>query len=253
MSSLAPAVTFCVQVIRILAESSEPIGISEISRRAEVNKNMVSRILHTLEEEHWVQFDEKMGYTLTLFPFCLASQVVNRTSFVSVGVPLLKKFWEKYGESTYLGILHNDEVLYLSHFDSRQKVRVAGVVGGSYPLYCTGPGKALLAFSGEEYQNEYFKKTELKAYTQNTITDREKLYQELDIIRERGYSLDNEEFGNGIVCLSAPVFDYSGKVTGVIGCSLSTVYCSVDKIYERCGDFLVETARRISKRLGYTE
>lgn len=250
MSNLAPAVGFSVKVIEVLAESNTPIGISEISRRTDINKNMVSRILNTLEEENWVQCDDKFGYNLTLLPFCLSSKVVSRTTLANVGVPLLQKFWKEYGESTYLGILHEDEVLYLTHFDSIKKVRVAGVVGGSYPLYCTGPGKALLAFSGDDYIENYLDGRELKKYTQNTITDRFELKKELETIRKRGYSLDNEEYGHGIICMSAPIFDHTRTAIGVIGCSLSTVYCSVEEIYDRCGQRLMQTAEQISKCMG---
>ena len=76
---------------------------------------------------------------------------------------------KSYGESTYLGILYHDEVLYLSHFDSIQMVRVAGAVGGSYPLYCTAPGKALLAFSGEDYIRQYLQMRKFKAYTEHIL------------------------------------------------------------------------------------
>ena len=252
MTNSAPAVGFCVKVIEVLAEAEGPIGISEISRRAEVNKNMVSRILHTQEESQWVRADERSCYSLTLLPFCLASKVVGRTTLVNVGLPLLQRFWERYGESTYLGVLHRDEVLYLGHFDSVQQVRVAGVVGGSYPLYCTAPGKVLLAYSGEDYIESYLRERELKGYTDTTITQPAALREELAHIRERGYSLDNEEFGHGIVCMSAPVFGHTGSAIGVIGCSLSTVYCSVQEIYSRCGEKLLETASQISKCMGYT-
>ena len=251
MSNSAPAVGFCVKVIEALAESTTPIGISEISRRTEINKNMVSRILHTLEEQNWVQSDDKSCYALTLLPFCLSAKVVSRTTLANIGVPILQKLWKEYGESTYLGILHNDEVLYLSHFDSIQNVRVAGVVGGSYPLYCTGPGKALLAFSSNEYIEEYISNHELKKRTQKTITDPDKLKRELETIRKRGYSLDDEEFGHGIVCMSAPVFGHTGNAIGVIGCSFSTVYCTAKDVYNYCGEKLMETAKQISKCMGY--
>ena len=251
MSNSAPAVGFCVKVIEVLAESKTSIGISEISRRTNINKNMVSRIIHTLEEEHWVRCDDKSCYTLTLLPFCLSAKVVNRTNLANTCVPMLQKFWKEFGESTYLGILNKDEVLYLSHFDSVQNVKVAGVVGGSYPLYCTGPGKALLAFSGEDYIEEYIGKTELKKHTTKTITDADSLRAELARIRERGYSVDDEEFGYGIVCMAAPVYDYTNEAIGVIGCSLSTIYCDAEGIYDYCGEKLMETARQISKCMGY--
>ncbi len=251
MSNLAPAVGFCVRVIEVLADTEAPIGISEISRRTEINKNMVSRILHTLEEENWVQCDDRACYSLTLLPFCLSSKVVNRTTLVDVSVPLLQRFWKEFGESTYLGILRNDEVLFLTHFDSVKKVRVAGAVGGSYPLYCTAPGKALLAYSGEEYIEKYLSGHMLVKHTEKTVTDCGELKTKLEMIRRCGYSLDDEEFGNGIVCMSVPVFDYTKNVIGVVGCSFSTVYCRVDEIYDRCGQQLIRTANQISKAMGF--
>lgn len=252
MSNLAPAVGFCVKVIEVLSDSTTPIGISEISRRTGINKNMVSRILHTLEEDCWVSCDDRANYSLTLLPFCITSKVVSRTTLSETAYPLLRRFWKEVGESTYLGVLHKDEVLYLTHFDSVQNVRVAGALGGSYPLYCTGPGKALLAFSGEEYIEKYLDGRTLKKYTENTITDHGKLKTELAKIRQRGYSIDNEEFGKGIVCISAPVFDYTKNAVGVVGCSFSTVNCGVEEIYARCGDKLLETAAQVSKSMGCT-
>ena len=252
MSNLAPAVGSFVKVFEVLADAATPIGISEISRRTEINKNMVSRILNTLEEEKWVQCDDRACYTLTLLPFRLSSKVVNRTTLVGNSVPFLQKFWEEYGESTYLGVLHHDEVLYLLHYDSVQAVRVAGAVGESYPLYCTAPGKVLLAYSGEKYIETYLSGRALKQHTENTFSDPETLKKELSAIRERGYSLDREEFVKGIVCMAAPVFDYTQSVIGVVGCSLSTVYCNVDEIYDRCGAKLAQVAEQISRSLGYT-
>ena len=82
-------------------------------------------------------------------------------------------------------------------------------------------------------------------------TDPEKLKEELAAIRERGYSLDDEEFGYGIVCMSVPVYDYTGEAIGVIGCSVSTIYCDANGIYDYCGEKLMETARQISKCMGY--
>ena len=251
MSSLAPAVGSCVKVIEVLADSAMPIGISEISRRTEINKNMVSRILHTLEEKNWVKCDDKSCYSLTLLPFCLTSKVVSRTTLADVSIPLVQQFWKEFGESTYLGILHNDEVLYLMHWDSIQKVRVAGAIGGSYPLYCTGPGKVLLAFGGEAYIQKYLATHPLKKYTENTITQSGELIEELKKIRDCGYSLDKEEFGKGIVCISAPIFDYTKNVVGVIGCSCSTVYCNANEMFDRYGKRLLQIAQQISSSMGY--
>ncbi len=253
MAYQAPAVGFAVQIIQAMSEQTTAVGISEISRLTGINKNMISRVLQTLEATGWVSRDIRAAYTLTLLPFCITSKATHRYSVASIGIPVLQEFWQECGESTYLAILRNDEALYLAHFDSVSNVRVAGAVGGSYPLYCTGPGKALLAFADEAYIEQYLNEKELTAYTPNTITDKEALRAELAAIRERGYALDNEEFGCGIVCMAAPVFDQTKTAVGVVGFSLSTVYGSVDDLYGRYGEQLLATARKISRNLGYIE
>ena len=89
-----------------------------------------------------------------------------------------------------------------------------------------------------------------KENTRTSITISKELKKELETIRKRGYSLDNEEYGHGIICMSVPIFDHTKTVIGVIGCSLSTVYCSVEEIYDRCGRRLMQTAEQISKCMG---
>lgn len=251
MSSMAPAVECCIKIITYLSEQTAPVGISNISAQTDINKNMVSRILHTLKEGDWVKCDEKSCYSLTLLPFKIASRVVEHTSLVNDAVLFLRNFWKKYGESTYLGILHDDQVLYLLHMDSVQPVKVAGVVGGSYPLYCTAPGKVLLAYCDEKTVSEYIETHTLKKCTENTLITKEKLLQELAQIRRMGYALDREEFGRGIVCIAAPVFGCRGEVLGTVGCSLSTLSCSSDEIYDYCGKDLVLCAKEISAAMGY--
>lgn len=251
MSTMAPAVEGCMKVITYLSEQNMAVGISNISTATGINKNMVSRILHTLEEGGWVNHDEHVRYALTLLPFCITSKVVERSSFVNDSFPILREFWKQYGESTFLGILQNDHVLYQLHFDSVQTVKVAGAVGGCYPLYCTAPGKILLAYSDEKFISDYIATHTLERCTDNTFVEGEALKAELAQIRRVGYSLDREEFGVGIVCIAAPVFDGKNHVIGTIGCSLTKISHTWEDLYDYCGKDLVLCAEKISKAMGY--
>lgn len=250
MSNYAPAAAQAVRLITLLAEEPEAIGISELSRRLETNKNMVSRLLNTLEAEGWVYCEREAKYRLTLRPFQVASRMVGRLSLSTVAAPLLYGLWQRCQESTYLGILKGQEVLYIVHHDSLKDVRVAGVVGGTYPLYCTAPGKVLLAYSEEAFIDEYLEAGGFEQRTPHTLTTPAALREELDAVRTRGYATDNEEFGSGIVCLAAPVFDREGAAAGVVGCSLSTVSCPPEALDSRIGGAVRETAAAISRQLG---
>ena len=248
MSNFAPSVEASTKIISFLADSEREVGISEISRGTEINKNMVFRILNTLEKEGWVYCHEQK-YSLTLSLFGLASKPISRLSLNTAATPILYDLLNKTGESTYLGILKEDKVLYIQHLDGVKGVRVAGRVGGEYDLYCSAPGKVLLSYADdgfiEEYTSRNFEKT-----TQNTITEKTAMLSEIENIRKNGYAIDKEEFGNGITCVSAPIYDYTGKVIATVGCSAFTLNGQSDRIVSHLLPYVTEAAKTISTRLG---
>lgn len=248
MSNFAPAVEASAKIVTFLAECGQETGISEISRETGINKNMVFRILNTLEQSGWVYRNgQRYGLTLTLFR--LASKPLSRLSLNTAATPILYDLLNKTGESTYLGIRNGDKVLYLQHLDGVKDVRVAGRVGGEYGLYCSAPGKVLLAHADEDFIEEYtagsFDKT-----GKNTITDRSELLRELENVRRNGYATDKEEFGNGITCVAAPIYDYSGKVIATVGCSAFTVNENHREIIEKNLPHVLSAAKQLSLILG---
>jgi len=248
MSNFAPAVEAATKIISFLSEKESEIGISEISRGTGINKNMLFRILNTLENDGWV-YRREQKYALTLLPFKLTSRVVSRMSLNTAATPILYDLANETGESTYLGILKDDTVIYIQHLDGVKDVRVAGRVGGEYGLYCSAPGKVLLAYSDADYIEGYLSR-QLEKRTKNTITERSALLSELEAIRRKGYATDREEFGNGITCVAAPVFDHTGKVVGAVGCSAYTLNGSCDEVIERLLFPVLESAKALSARLG---
>ena len=248
MSNFAPAVEAATKIISFLSESESEIGISEISRGTDINKNMVFRILNTLEKDGWVYCNEQK-YALTLLPFKLASKSLSRLSLNTAATPILYALANETGESTYLGILKGNMVLYIQHIDGVKDVRVAGRVGGEYGLYCSAPGKVLLAYSDPDYIEEYLSR-QFEKRTKNTITERSVLLSELEAIRKNGYATDCEEFGNGITCVAAPVFDHMGRVVGTVGCSAYTVNGKCDDVIARLLSPVLESAKALSVRLG---
>ena len=248
MSNLAPAAEASTKIITFLANCEHETGLSEISRGTQINKNMVFRILNTLENEGWVYCSDQK-YSLTLSLFGLASKPLSRLSLNTAATPILYDLLNKTGESTYLGILNDDKVLYLQHLDGVKRVRVAGSIGGQYDLYCSAPGKVLLAHADndfiEEYTSRNFEKT-----TKNTITEKADILKELENIRINGYATDKEEFGNGITCVAAPIYDYTGKVIAAVGCSSFTSNGKCEEIIKTLLPDILKSAKEISTRLG---
>ena len=248
MSNLAPAAEAATKVITFLAQADTEQGISEISRGVELNKNMVFRILNSLEQVGWV-YCRDQKYALTLVPFQVTSRSLARLDLNAAATPAVHRLWEELGESTYLGVHKGDKVCYLQHFDGRGDVRVAGRVGGEYDMYCSAPGKALLAYADEAYLSEYLKQEHMSR-TCHTLTDPEALRTELERVRACGYATDREEFGHGIACVAAPIFDYTGKAVGAVGCSSFTVSGRCDAVIERLRPAVCRAAQEISVCLG---
>ena len=92
------------------------------------------------------------------------------------------------------------------------------ILGEHAPMYCTGLGKALLAFMPEEEQLKYAP-DEFVKFTENTLTSKEELLEDLRRIRERGYSIDNMEHEYGVACVAVPIFGHDGTPVAAISIS----------------------------------
>ncbi len=254
MSNFAPAAENAIKVIEGIATENEPVGITELSRKLNINKNMIFRILNSLEESGWVYAENAADkkYSLTLKPFAVASKALNRLSLNNAATPLVHELWRKTGESTYLGIKSDDKVIYIQHFDSTKAVKVAGIVGGMYELHNSAPGKVILAYSDDDYIKAYASRS-LKENSPNTITEKKSLLCEIEKIKTDGYAVDNEEFSGGILCLAAPIFDYTGNVIATVGCSVSTLDFDLGGMLDYLKPLVCDCAKNISERLGYTQ
>ena len=123
-------------------------------------------------------------------------------------------------------------------------------VGPRIHAYCSGIGKAILAFLDEQTLNAYLARTPLNAFTPSTITSRQALIEDLKAARAKGYSVDREEAVQGLGCIGAPIFDRRGAVAGAL--SLSGPVNQV--LGERAEDLAAEvlaTAAEISRFFGY--
>jgi len=242
--SEAPAADYTICILETLARSHGLMGISDISRETGINKNAVSRVLGALTDSGWI-YQDGVKYQLTLKPFRIVSSALGRNSFFTAAQPVLQQLWEETGDSCYIGILKNDAVLYLGHIDSTRDLKIAGRVGGSYPLATTAPGKVLLAYADASYRERYMR--EVLRYSSEQC---EAFEQILAVVRRNGWAMDVEEYGPGIICFAAPVFDLEGRVAGTIGVSTSTVYCSKEELMVNQGRKVIDAARKLSEKLG---
>lgn len=246
-----PAVRKAISLIEVLCDSSQPLGITEISQRLGLNKNMVFRLIRTLTELGWVttDHDDPLKYRMTLQPFQLASKPVDRLSVHTAALKPLRQLWEQTEKSCYLCILDHKRALCVAQMEATGDLRFSSRVGGRYFLHSTAPGKVLLAHAGPELLAQLGPE-DLPGLTPHTLTNPVLLGEHLNEVLEQGYALDLMENAEGVLCYSVPIFNYDNLVVGTLGISTLTFQCSMDTLITELGPLVSEAGRNASQILG---
>ena len=244
-----PAVRKAIRLLEVLCETPHAMGVSELAQKLELNKNMVFRLLRTLCEEGWVVQEDGPAYRISLLPFHHISKPVGRMDIVAAAEPAIDDLWEATGECVNFGTLDANRILCVVQRTGRREVEVSGRVGGRFFLHCGAPGKAILASAPPELFDELAEEG-FPRQTEKTITDPAELRAHLSEARRLGYAVDDEEYLKGMLCLGAPVFDYSGKVVAAVGVTTLTLYHTLESLIETHSSRIIDAAARISLALG---
>lgn len=244
------AIDRAVMILNCFTNDRKELKLSDISDMLDLNKSTAHGIISTLKYHGLIDQDEDtQKYRLGLYLMTLGERVSNSLDIIEISNPIIKELCTKVDETVHLGTLDNMEVVYLDKTESHQSMRIVTTIGARIPAYCTGIGKAMLAYQDMEVLMEKLPEN-LKQYTPKTIPNRKALLEQLDEIRNVGYALDDEEHNIGLKCIAAPVFDYNGQAKYAISVSGPTVRMTDEKVQETI-DIVLNIANEISNKLGY--
>jgi IclR family transcriptional regulator, KDG regulon repressor len=239
-----------IRLTKAFSEDEYEMGISALAIRLGLAKSTVHRLATTLVEYDILEQNRETGkYRLGLALFELGTMVRRKMDTNSGAQVQIHALADETGETVQLAILDHLSVLYIRIRESRQAVRMSSGLGSRAPAHCTGVGKALIAFQAPDVVQQIVENG-LKRYTENTITDPEKLRAELATIRQKGYAIDDEEIEVGLRCIAAPIRDHSGQVTAAISVA-APVQRMTKKNMQATIPSVVAAAESISRRLGY--
>ena len=231
-----------ILIIEALAGREPELSVTEISKLTKLNISTVHRLLQTLIDLHWIDQNlQNRKYKLSLKIFELGRIVVENIEIVKRAMPFMEKLAKKYNEAINLAQLQKDEIVYIHKIESDTTLKLDLKLGSRHPIYCTGLGKLLLAFLDEDARGAYLKRTKLKKFTANTITDKDILLNELIKIRKKGYSFDQEEYVKGVNCIAVPVRNYLNEVCAALSIAIPTVRFNPDKMPFIINDLLSYT------------
>ena len=238
-------------LLQALADDHTGLAVPELSAKMRLHRSTVYRLLVVLERNRLVSKSTAHGkYCLGLRFFELANKAVSQLHLPRLARHSLEMLVAETGETGHLCILDQGEVLYLEKVEGSHTLRVPSIVGQRYPINCGASGKALIAFLPESEVDELLKKHPLRSFTRKTITTAAQLKARLQVIRSVGYSIDDEEFEEGLKCIGAPVRDYSGRVVAAISID-GPIFRLTNKKIPVLARSVVRVAERLSAEFGY--
>jgi DNA-binding IclR family transcriptional regulator len=241
-----------LRILDTLCDGVGGLGITELSGVLKAPKSTVHRLIATLETAGYVAFDPPTArYSLGGRAARLGERLNHQSPLLTFGAPVLEELTRECHEASHLAILQGTEVVYVSHEESKEPVRISFGMGHRAPAHCTALGKVFLAgLSESEILMLYRNKKRLEKLTPQTISTLEKLLSEIAVVRREGIAFDNEEYTRGLCCLAAPIRDFSSKVVAAMSLSMfKHKMTAAQRVLFRAA--LVRAAAEVSEKLGY--
>jgi DNA-binding IclR family transcriptional regulator len=240
-------------IIEYLANCEDWVGLRTLARDLEMDASTLYRFLASLKELGYVRQDpDNSRYQLTLKFAWLSAKLLDKVQLRNVALPLLENLRATTNETTHLAILEDQQIVYIAKLDTHQPMQMRSRIGNRGYVHSTALGRAMLAHLSVAELESLLPKLELRALTQNTVTDIGAFREELKQVRERGYALDDEQNEVGIRCIAAPVFDHLGAVAGAVSLSGWTITMTLDRLIQLSAD-LVSACAAISSEMGYLD
>ena len=161
---------------------------------------------------------------------------------------VLRDLVEELGESCNLTTLSGNEILYLDRVETPEPLRFTLHPGSRVPAHCSASGKMILAQLAPAQRRRLLEAAPLRRYTPNTVTDVDRIEEELRQVRRDGYAIDAEEFLPGLVCAAVLVPSASGISNLGIAVQAPVMRLTPDKALR-----LLPALRRAANAIGEIE
>lgn len=246
MSEPIKSIQKMFKILECFTEAEE-LSIKDVQENTNFPKSTIFRILATLEKLDYIkQNPDNHRYALGFKFFHLGSIVQNSFDFRKTALPIMTKLAQETYETIDLNIVNGCERICIDKVDSPETVRNFVSIGQRNPLHLGGSGKLLLAYLSTHQQEICYQKISIDEET------KKKLNKELETIRKKGYSITEEERIKGSFAISAPIYDFSGKVIAGL-----TIAGPIQRLSETHKNKLIQSlltsSQKISTLLGHKQ
>jgi DNA-binding IclR family transcriptional regulator len=212
-----------LKVLDQVAACGRPVRFAELLAESDFPKPTLYRLLQTLTNQGMLAFDpDRHTYAPGGRLMKFAHAAWAQSTLAQVASPHLHALSEATGETVHLAQLDSAQVLYLDKRNAAQPVEMFSQAGKVGPAYCTGVGKAMMAFLPADEADIVIGQQSFHIFTPHTLGSAKALLNELADIRANGYGFDREEHEPGIICVAMPILTETGRVIGALSVTSTT-------------------------------
>jgi IclR family acetate operon transcriptional repressor len=239
-----------LSILEALARAEGGLTLTDVAQRVDLAPSTTHRLLATLDRMGYVYQAGELGrWYVGLQAFAVGSTFLASRDFVAQSHPHMRRLMEQSGETANLAILDGTEAVFIDQVQCREMMRTIVKLGSRVPLHASGVGKALFAALPDEQVEAILKVKGLPRITEHTITSSETMWAALRVIRQRGWSFDDEEHALGTRCVAAPVYDEHAEPLGAISLAGPSTRLPDERI-RQLGPVVAHTAEELTRRLG---
>jgi IclR family KDG regulon transcriptional repressor len=250
--SVIKAVNSALDLLEEFNGDKDELGVTELSKRLNIHKNKVFRLLATLETKGYIEQNKATeNYRLGVNSLKLGQTFIKQFGLVPPVKPFLKEIVKQCNEMAYIGIIRQNSVICLDVEESNQVVKVTKHVGLKLPIHCTAIGKAQIAYATEGELEKLGVLDNMERFTPNTIINKVEFIKHIKEVARQGYAIDNEEYHPGVKCVAVPIRDYTGRVVGGISVPGPSYRMTDERLKGEIIPVVKSAGEKASKRLGF--
>jgi IclR family transcriptional regulator, KDG regulon repressor len=237
-------------IIEEIARNRDGIGLADLSKRVGLHNSTTFHLCKTLVALGYIrQTEDTRRYRIGRMVFSLAASSLDEIELVNIATPIIEGLARVTRESSHIAVRAGDDIVIVARTAGSGAFQLADRAGVIRPAHCTALGKVLLAALSAEQLDRYLTGREFRVFTQNTITERGRLVEELTHVRDNGVAFDDGEFDSEVRCVAVPVRDFTGQIVAAIGISGPIWRLSIQALQEQTRH-VRDAADHLSAELG---
>lgn len=240
-----------LDILETFLKQSGEIGMAELSKMSGVNITTAYRITSDLVKRGYLRQKQKRGkYSIGIKLLEYGRIIQFNLKVGEIALPHLRQISQVSGEYSEIAIMDSDAAITIAQVEVNHNLKISNDIGERLPLHATSLGKLFLAFMEEENRKAFYENCILESFTDNTITDINRFEQELRLIKQQGFSIDNEEYDTGVWAIATPIFDARKSVVAALAIAAPSARIDTGKQQELTR-LAQNGALNISRELGY--